>query len=410
MHQISPRIRELLREGAERALNLPPDWQAEIDAAAVNAAGTRDPVAVATIRRTSRLNLLHWASSTMRAPGEPVPPNLSSEMIQALRGLARRGTGEAVLNAYRSAAWLRWMEIVFGLTSDPEELRLLLDVSARSIAAYVDATITALSDHMKRERADLLRGSTSERRALVQLILDRHPIDPQAVSRSLGYRLDQTHQAAVIWSEEPDPDTGLLDNMGKALIAQMGRRPVLTIAAGRGTFWLWLPRPLTPEAFEATCPRSIYVALGPPARDLDGFRRSHQRAKVAQQILSTAPLDRRVVTYDMVRLMSALTPNREALHDFIADTLGDLAGAKPKLREVLLIFLSLGSNAARAAEALNVHRNTLMRHILKAESLLPRPLDASRLQVAVALETLRWNTLDDLKRSARMTPASSNKL
>src|SRR3712207_7401400 len=49
--------------------------------------------------------------------------------------LVRRGLDESGLDTYRTGqgvALRRWMEICFGLTADPTELRALLDVSALS--------------------------------------------------------------------------------------------------------------------------------------------------------------------------------------------------------------------------------------------------------------------------------------
>ena len=69
-------------------------------------------------------------------PGAPVPANLGPEPLGIARDLVRRGLNESALQAYRvgqNVAWQRWMAIAFGLTSDPDELRELLDVSARSL-------------------------------------------------------------------------------------------------------------------------------------------------------------------------------------------------------------------------------------------------------------------------------------
>ena len=60
----------------------------------------------------------------------------------------RRGLDDDALHAYRigqNVAWRRWMAIAFELTSDPDELRELLDVTARSIFTFVDETIAAAS-------------------------------------------------------------------------------------------------------------------------------------------------------------------------------------------------------------------------------------------------------------------------
>ncbi|NED61707.1 PucR family transcriptional regulator, partial [Streptomyces sp. SID10244] len=61
----SERIRELLRRGAETALNPPDEWIEEMHAAALG--GVRmtmvadDPVLAEGARRTNLANMLHWA-------------------------------------------------------------------------------------------------------------------------------------------------------------------------------------------------------------------------------------------------------------------------------------------------------------------------------------------------------------
>lgn len=78
-------------------------------------------------------------------------------------------TGQAV-------APLRWTEICFSFTSDPTELRELLDVSSRSISAFVDGTIAAIAEQIAREREGLTSGSHAERLETVSLLLDGAPI------------------------------------------------------------------------------------------------------------------------------------------------------------------------------------------------------------------------------------------
>ena len=56
------------------------------------------------------------------------------------RDMVRRGLDDATVTTYRAGqnvAWRTWMTRAFDLTSDPDELRELLDVTARSIFTYV---------------------------------------------------------------------------------------------------------------------------------------------------------------------------------------------------------------------------------------------------------------------------------
>jgi DNA-binding PucR family transcriptional regulator len=397
----SARVRELIRRGAELVLRAPPEWLAEVDAATLGSGFMEgiagDPALAAAVRRTNRDNLLHWAAANVRDPGQPVAANLGAEPLAIARDLVRRGFSDSSLNTYRTgqnAAWLRWMSIVFALTSDVDEIRETLDVSARSISAFIDGTIAAIVAQMESERDELLRGSQAERREVVALVLDGAPIGQKAASERLGYPLDGVHHAAVVWSEAPDSDLGRLERAAEAVAHAFGSPKRLTVVASAATLWVWVPRggEVDVDALRvATGPLAgVRVAIGSRGRGVEGFRRSHADALTTQRMLARVGPEHRVASFADVRLVSLVTQDADVAKQFVADTLGELAGASAELRTTLLTFLAEGSNASRAAEKLRTHRNTLLRRIARAEALLPRGLDGSRLHVAVALEVLRW--------------------
>src|SRR5262249_17862815 len=175
----SERVRELMRRGAEIVVNVPQEWLEEMHTATLSSEYVRtiagDPVLAEAIRRSNRANLLHWAAANISHPGEPVAANLSPETLGVARDLVRRGLDESSVDAYRvgqNVAGRFWMQIAFELTADPDELRELLDVSARSIESFVDATIAGIYTQMQAEREELTAGTHAERREIVALILD----------------------------------------------------------------------------------------------------------------------------------------------------------------------------------------------------------------------------------------------
>src|ERR1700742_3337341 len=126
----SPRVAELIRQGAQIALDAP-EWLDEIDRAtlATSPEIREDPVLAASVTRTNRANLLHWAAANVRDPGRPVPANLGAEPLALARDLVRRGMDAAALDAYRvgqNVAWRWWLDAAFTLTSDPGELHEML--------------------------------------------------------------------------------------------------------------------------------------------------------------------------------------------------------------------------------------------------------------------------------------------
>jgi DNA-binding PucR family transcriptional regulator len=60
------------------------------------------------------------------------------------------------------------------------------------------------------------------------------------------------------------------------------------------------------------------------------------------------------------------------------------------VRETLLAFVEENGSISRVAARRYAHRNTVMRRLARAEAQLPRPLAHNTIQVAAALQVLRW--------------------
>lgn len=392
MHYEASETWKLLREGAERVLQAPPEWLAEIDAAVLATLPEADPVVCTRVRRSNRLNILHWATSTIRAPGERVQPKLSAEMIEAAAEQFRRGSPDNLRRCYRAAeiaAWPRWMDICFALTSDPRELRGLLDTSMRSLSDFVESTVVQLLEAAAGMGEGSLRGSPAERLDLVRSILVGQPTDPAAASQRLGYRLDRAHQAAILWQVDPGANPAQLGAAADALTASTNGRAILTLPVDRMEIWLWSPKLIDPAPTSSDLGNGIRLALGSPMRGLDGFRRSHAHARAAQRIATEFGGLPPVVGYEAVRWMAVINRDRAAVRDFVGEILGDFASAGEDLHRSLLTYLERGCNVAEAASRLGVHRNTVMRQVARAQDLLPLNLDASRIEVALALRLKR---------------------
>ena len=160
----SERICELMRSGAEIVVNVPQAWLEEMHRATLSSEYMRtiagDPVLAEATRRSNRANLLHWAAANISHPGEPVPANLGPEPLGIARDLVRRGLDESAVDAYRigqNVAWRFWMQIAFGLTSDPQRIARTAGRVGGSIASFIDATIAGIYRQMEIEREELTR-------------------------------------------------------------------------------------------------------------------------------------------------------------------------------------------------------------------------------------------------------------
>jgi DNA-binding PucR family transcriptional regulator len=398
---ISARVAELIREGAARVLHAPDELHAQIDAASLaehDPAVAADPVLLGAFRRANRATIAHWAQFNLRDPGGEVSPFVGPESLGLARDLIRRGLDQRALASFhagQNAAWQVWMEIAFSVSQNQDELRELLRVSSRSIFAYVDATSAAIIGQMGLERAELLRGTNAERLETVTLVLEDAPIDLDRAARRLGYDFNRTHLAAMIWAADQLAAGHDLERAATSLAAAAGAQRALTVVAGSTALWVWVAAPteLAMPALEqslATTP-DVRVALGTPAGGIEGFRRSHFQAFTTQRLLARLATTIQLVRYESIRVASLATQDEQQAQAFVTETLGDLIDAPPTVRDTLRTYLQLQSNATRAAATLYTHRNTIVSRLAKAEQLLPRPLDQSAFEVAVALEVLHWS-------------------
>lgn len=394
----SPRIQELMRQGAEIALNVQAVWLQELDQVNVAAGQVMsDPVVAAAVRRINRNGMIHWATANIENPGAPVSRYLSPDMQSSARELVRRGLTDlafASARASQSILWQRWMELAFTLTQDPQELQEFLSVSSRSIAASIDTNMEGMAEFLRAEREAYQRGTHADRRELVTFIVEGAAISAQEASRRLGYSLDQPHHAAIIWSEEAEAESGLLEQAAEALARCADTRNLLVVVANTATLWVWThgAEPVDMESLRRMIKAlpGVHMTVATAGRGIEGFRHGHLDALATQRLLGRLHTGAGVVHADSMSLIALMTQHIESVQQFITHTLGDLATADKSLRQALRVFLAEGCNATEAAETAHVHRNTLLRRLERAESLLPRPLAQQRLHVAAALEALYW--------------------
>jgi DNA-binding PucR family transcriptional regulator len=265
-------------------------------------------------------------------------------------------------------------------------------VCSRSISAFIDGTLAGIAAQIDQERDDLTRGTHAERRETVALILDGAPIPRKRAEARLGYALTGPHTAAVIWSDDSAGDMARLDGAAEALGHAAGVRP-LTIFASTATRWVWIPgRSISIVALHDSIESmpDIRVAIGPSANNIDGFRRSHFDAITTQQMMARLNSPQRVAQFADVELVALITADTDRATEFVHNTLGNFEAADSELQESVRVFVEEQCNASRAATRIYTHRNTLLRRLARADELLPRPLAECSVNVAVALNVLRW--------------------
>jgi len=396
---LSPQAADLVRRIARTILDEPDDLLDQVHAAVAAAADEplrSDPTLVAEMAASTRSNVLHLAAGIERDPGGRVPANLSPAVLGIAREAFRRGIEQAVYTTYhagQNAVQAYWMRTAFALSADPAVLRQALEAGSASVAGFIDNMVAALSEQLRRERADLARSSHARRFEVVSLILDSAPITPGRASTQLSYDLRRRHTAAVLWTDPRHPDQAALAAAAEALGPVTGARQVLTVIASSSSVWAWLAAAADTGAAAITAATAAHpgvrVAVGPAGVGADGFRRSHFDAVATQRLMSRRP-DLRVARFADVQLVALALADEQRAREFVARTLGELADADPELRDTLCVYIGEQFSAARAARALYTHRNTVLNRLQRAERLLPLPLAARGLEIGVALEIAQW--------------------
>ena len=164
---------------------------AEVHAAVLAAADEplrSEPVLAAEVAASTRANVLHLAACMLKDPGGRVPANLTPEVVGIAREAFRRGIEQTVYTTYHTGqniVWAYWMRTAFSLSQDPAVLRQALAAGSRSVAGFVEDMVAALSEQLRRERAELARSSHARRFEVVSLILESAPITTGRASTRL---------------------------------------------------------------------------------------------------------------------------------------------------------------------------------------------------------------------------------
>jgi DNA-binding PucR family transcriptional regulator len=272
----------------------------------------------------------------------------------------------------------------------------------RLSTAYVDTVSEQLVLAYEREREAWSQHHSLLRAGMIKALLDGDDVDVAATEASLGYRLSQTHLGLLLWfdREVGAPGEGLLtlEKLATRMAAALdGLHLSVPADADSVQVWIGLPNAAGDEGIactvaailEATPEPRPRAAMGRPAAGIAGFRSSHRQARAARQVAVAA--GRRcgpVTEYAEVGAIALLCGDLTATRTWVQDTLGGLAtddDATERLRETVRVFLNLGSSHTAAAEKLNLHKNSVVYRISRAEAARGRPLRSDRADVELAL-------------------------
>lgn len=314
------------------------------------------------------------------------------------RRFAQRGLPlEALLRAYRLGdhRFIQWF--LAELTSwveSPEQLERAASEVVEFTVEYVDRISEALIEIYREERKLWGQRTDAARAAQVRAVLADRSVDETTAEIMTAVAMHRWHVSVVLWlaSDERD-EVGRLDDAARALRG-VSPAPSLVVPADARTLWAWFSVGSAAEGQQLdlapvveACPQ-VRLAVGEPARHLDGFRATHGEALRAQMVAETAMPPQPVTRFAQVRLSALLSENVDDLRAWVARALGGLAvddEATARLRDTVRTYLECGGSSVETAERLHVHRNTVRYRIRRAEEVRGRPLSEERIDLEVAL-------------------------
>jgi DNA-binding PucR family transcriptional regulator len=387
--QLLTRLPDLAKALTVRILEEEPDLGA--DAALVDSLTASVLDNVTTVLRVLELQP---DPETVRAP---------AAAVDYARRLAQHGVPiSALLRTYRlgQAAFQQVVLAEIGRANlDATTVAAAAETLSTVAFAYVDRISEQVVAAYQQERDDWMRNRTAARTARVRALLADTDADITEIEKTLNYRLDQPHVALVAWSTSA-PAGDRLARIERT-VAQIGQdqssqRAPLTVLRDESTVWAWLPRAnLGPVSMAAPEDEAVRIALGDPAVGAQGFRRSHRQARQAQLVALTADIEvqRPLTAWADVGSVALMCADRDALADWVQDTLGGLAvwdEPMTRLRETLSTFLATGGSFTSSGQILHMHKNTVQYRVRKAEEALGRPLNERRRDVELALQACAW--------------------
>jgi hypothetical protein len=335
--------------------------------------------------------------------GHVADPSTGEATLEGIREFVHRGIpleqvlhGVRVGHAATTEAFLRaCVELV-----DPEAVVDEVTAISRELFSYVDD----LSDTMIRtylvEHEVWSTSAAAARADIVRSLLGgAATTDVGEASRVLGYDLQRTHEAVVVWSDSPNGGSTLQSAAIEVLRAR-GATTTLVVPVASGRLWAWgtVPRDGARRTgswetiVESLSRQRIQAAFGTSGAGVAGFGRSHREAERAERIeqlrreAGRAP--RYAIAYADVVAVALLAADLDAAGEFVRRELGGLAARNEPmeaLRTTLYHYLGAERSLVEVARRLHVARGTVTYRVKRAQEVLGHDLDDHRFALHSAL-------------------------
>jgi hypothetical protein len=321
----------------------------------------------------------------------PVP---SAAILQARRAV-RLGVGlETVLCRYITGHKL----LVDLVTREAEAIS-----SERGVLAHVVNVQGALLERLVSSiiceyLSQVERGVSSAERSrgeMVQGLLDGATVE----TSFLGYDMEAWHIGVIATGASAERAL-------RVLAADLGYQ-LLAVQRGNDVVWGWFGgqrklavRDLERVLLSVDWPVEVALAVGEPARCIDGWRQTHWQA---QETLKVLRKPRRFLSYADATILALVLENdlaARSLRSIYLVPLGPCRGQGIVARCTLRAYFKAGGNAVAAAKELGVTPKTVRRRVREIEQRIGRLLATCRteLEIALRLEELEERSEPPLQR------------
>jgi GGDEF-like domain/PucR C-terminal helix-turn-helix domain len=335
--------------------------------------------------------------------GLPRPLSVPTEVVVQARRAARSGVSlDMVLRRYIVGHALLWDYVMqetdrAALSAQDGGLRELLHAQA----ALLEQLVMAVTREHVGESARASSSREGRRLALVRALLDGEQQDESG----LDYELDAEHVAVIA--------TGAGAEAVLRRLAQLLDRRLLCVTRGDGAVWAWFGghRGVDMRALEravlAEHGRTVSLALGEPARGIDGWRLSHEQAQAALAVALRRP--RRLTCYAEVALLATALKDQILARSLIEIYCAPLADRRTggQLHETLRAYFAADRNVSSTAASLGVARSTIESRLRAIQARLRRPLHSCLAQLEVAVYL--WD-LDEFTSALEASPRGRSRI
>jgi hypothetical protein len=346
------------------------------------AVGARDPAYQTGVLAAVHAVLSYSLDAIEHGPewSRPIPPEAASQARRAARAGVSLG---AVLRRYVAG---------HGRLSDfvTEEIARIGLASDAPALLHINSTHDALLGHLtaaiehehEQERQRVMRSPEQRRLDLVQRLLDGESVSPAELVE-LGYRFDDAWHVGMI---------AVGPSARAAVEALKADCQLLAVSSSEETVWAWLGRRRCPTHADLERIRpdrehaGVSLALGEPAKGLQGCRETHEQAQQALQVALFGRQQR--IRFADIAVLTPWVQHPDRARSFVQLYLAPLQCSKDHgatSLQTLFAYLRAGWNASSAARELGIDRRTLTYRIGALEDSLGYKLDTRKAELEIAM-------------------------